>query len=62
MKSPDVYRLEDLLRIVSQNRTLINEKWVSARPLGFSSFLHRFKCAWLVFTGQADALIWPEDQ
>lgn len=62
MKSPDIYRLGDLLRMASQNQTFINEKWVPARPLGFSSFLHRFRCTWLVFIGQADVLIWPEGQ
>jgi hypothetical protein len=34
-------------------------KWVPARPLGFPSFGYRIKAAWLVFTGRADALIWP---
>ena len=36
--------------------------WVPARPLGLPSFPHRIKCAWLVFTGQADALIWDGGQ
>jgi hypothetical protein len=34
-------------------------KWVPARSLGYPSILMRFKCAWLVWTGKADALIWP---
>jgi len=32
--------------------------WCPARPAGYASFLNRFKLAWLVFTGKADALIW----
>lgn len=30
-----------------------------ARPEGFASITYRLRAAWLVFTGQADALIWP---
>mgnify|MGYP001610755592 CR=1 FL=1 len=30
-----------------------------ARPEGFASIGYRLKATWLVFTGQADALIWP---
>lgn len=26
------------------------------------SLQSRFRCAWLVFTGRADAVIWPEDE
>jgi len=36
--------------------------WVPARPMGYASIRNRFKCAWLVFTGKADALIWPGGQ
>lgn len=30
-----------------------------ARPEGFASLPSRVKVAWLVFTGRADALLWP---
>lgn len=40
----------------------INGKWVYARPIGYFSILHRIRLAWMVFTGRADALLWPEDQ
>lgn len=36
--------------------------WVPARPEGFDSLGNRLQCAWKVFTGQADAIIWPEDE
>lgn len=36
--------------------------WVPARPEGYASILVRFRAAWLVFTGRADALVWPEGQ
>lgn len=34
-------------------------RWVPARPIGFQSLRHRIRATWLVWTGQADALIWP---
>lgn len=33
-------------------------KWVCARPLPYYSLRNRLRATWLVFTGQADALIW----
>lgn len=33
--------------------------WAPARPEGFASIWYRLRATWLVFTGQADALIWP---
>lgn len=40
----------------------INGEWVPARPLGYYSLRHRLHAAWRVFTGQYDAVCWPEDQ
>lgn len=34
-------------------------RYVPARPIGWQSWTMRFKAAWLVFTGKADALTWP---
>jgi hypothetical protein len=33
-------------------------RWVPARPIGWQSWAIRWKAAWLVFRGHADALIW----
>lgn len=35
------------------------KNWYPARSEGYPSILQRFRCAWMVFTGRADALIWP---
>lgn len=32
--------------------------WVPARPIGFPTVWERLRATWLVFTGQADALVW----
>lgn len=39
----------------------INGRWVAARPINPFGW-HRFKNAWLVLTGKADAFTWPEGQ
>lgn len=38
--------------------------WGPARSYGFNNLnpLGRFKAAWMVFTGKADALTWPESR
>ena len=38
------------------------ENWVPSRAVGFASPWYRIKAAWLVFTGKADALVWPQGQ
>lgn len=62
-KTPNIIHLKSELReALFDTHANINDKWVPARPLGFSSWKYRLKATWLVFTGQADALIWPEGQ
>jgi hypothetical protein len=34
-------------------------RYVPARPLPFYTLFGRFKAAWMVFKGDADALQWP---
>lgn len=54
-----LWRLEDLVRHCQEVHACINGKYVPSRPLwGFS----RFKAAWLVWRGKADAFTWPEGQ
>lgn len=60
MKSPNVYNLKNLIfttAIKQETMIEIDGKWVPARPLGYPGLKHRFKVAWLVFTGKADAVI-----
>lgn len=38
-----------------------NGDWVPARPKGFYSLSRRLSLAYKVFSGQCDALLWPED-
>jgi hypothetical protein len=62
MKSPNISSLGAVMEGVRSVSTLIDGNYVPARPLGFRSFPFRVKAAWLVFTGRADALIWPAGQ
>jgi len=60
---PSVEKVTDLLikeRALNHAATPIDGMWVPARRLGDPSMVNRFKVAWLVFTGKADALVWPE--
>ena len=42
----------------------INGKWVPSRPINSScrSFIEKFKEAWAVYVGRAEAFTWPEGQ
>jgi len=60
-KTPNMVHLKSLLTPDSCSAEIDGE-WVPARPVGYWSFIHRIKCAWKVFSGQADALIWPGEQ
>jgi len=62
-KASGLYDVNTIINISSEN--LMNdgfEEWVPSRPIGTFGFLSRCKKAWMVFTGKADALIWPKGQ
>lgn len=65
-KSPTLYTLFSLLHERYSVSAQINGKWVPARPLpfyyGLYSVVHRLKLSWMVFTGKADVVTWPEGQ
>lgn len=59
--------LRDVRNIVKNAQTestqLSTGEWAPVRPCAFCpgvSLFVRLKYAWLVFTGKADALVWPE--
>lgn len=58
-KAPTVWILMDLLKHCKETLSHEEEGWVPARPLGLDTIQQRFKAAWLVFSGQADAVKWP---
>lgn len=65
MKYPTIYKLEQVAKLaVEANPSTSNDgkNWVPARPLGYASWRTRLKAAWLVFTGRADAVTWPQGQ
>jgi len=61
MKDPAVIHLSQrwLQSLNEVQAGLPDGRWVPARPEGFSSIWYRIKATWLVWTGRADALIWP---
>lgn len=53
----------DWLDLVLETGTEIKPGyWAPSRPISAPTLRDRFKAAWLVFTGKADALIWPGNQ
>lgn len=56
------YSLRYLLERARDNQREINGFWHPARPNRDAPILYRIKAAWLVLTGRADAVIWPEDE
>jgi hypothetical protein len=61
MRYPDIiYLSPNWVESINEVQAQIEpNKWVPARPLGFQSLRTRIRAAWLVWTGKADALIWP---
>lgn len=61
-----MWTLRDLIDHASSTQTIINEKWVPARPLPGYGLLYglrwRIRAAWAVLCGKADAFTWPEGQ
>lgn len=60
MRDPQIFNAYHLIN-TGQSRPHVSfgEGWRPARGEGFNSLRYRFRCAWLVLTGRADALIWP---
>lgn len=60
MKGITIFKVENL---INYNCTkCINNKNVAARPFGLGGFMFRLKCAYKVFTGKADIVVWEEEQ
>ena len=57
-----IWKLRDLVE--TKNFAEKDGKWVPARPINYKyrSWIEKFKDAWSVFTGKADAFTWPEGQ
>ena len=61
-KAPNIYKLRDIQIDRDWPIKQMGTSWLPARPLGFFSLKYRIKAAILVFTGKADAVIWPGNQ
>jgi len=59
---PNVCYVDYIIAHANDNAVATPEGYIPARPLGFQSFLSRCHCAWMVFTGRADALVWGGGQ
>lgn len=62
-KAPNLLRLADLVHELHHcQMETEGGLWIPGRPLGFYSLWSRLNLAWMVFTGKADALLWPGGQ
>ena len=61
MRYPNIFTVGGLVH-ATKIEVKIDDHWVPLRPEGFRSIWHRFQAAWLVFRGEADAVIWPRGQ
>ena len=59
-----MWSLRGLVDSCESTQTVINDKWVPARPINYKyrSLWQRVKEAWAVFWGKADCFKWPEGQ
>ena len=60
-----MWTLESLFERANDTMIEINGNWMPCRPLpwyGLQGVIRRAKSAWAVFTGRADAFVWPEGQ
>lgn len=64
MKYPTIYKLENLVTLAEGDisSSVDGKVWVPTRPISYPSWRTRLKAAWLVFTGRADAVVWPQGQ
>lgn len=53
-----IWNLADLIRHAATTRAYAGRAWVPSRPLP-APFVVRLRAAWLVLSGQADAVVWP---
>lgn len=59
-QAPYKWTIDSLIAAMKYGpHTEINGQWQPARPYGYFSLRSRLRLAWLVFTGRADALVWP---
>jgi len=56
-----IWTLQNLLASVSTTSVCIDGKWIPARPENWR-FTNRWKAAWMVLRGKADAVVWPGNQ
>jgi hypothetical protein len=64
-KHPKLYRLRNLNKYYDGTYEcsvkLPNGSWAPVRPSGHPSLKERFRLAIMVFKGECDALLWPQD-
>jgi hypothetical protein len=56
------YVSPEFVELVKNHQREVKGRWMPARFYGHrTGLIERWHAAWLVFTGRADAMVWPED-
>ncbi len=58
MKTPGIIYADHIANKNWPTAGLPDGRWVAARPEPFYAIGRRWRAAWLVFTGRADAIVW----
>lgn len=63
-QAPNEWTIAGITKHIKEgSQTLTHQGvWEPARPYGLYSMMYRIKLAWKVFTGEADALLWPDQR
>jgi hypothetical protein len=61
-KDPQMLSINNLSILMATRPKSYTDKPYPVRPQNNKGIRNRFKCAWMVFTGRADATTWPRDQ
>lgn len=59
-----LWKLKDLVESAQTCQTERQGEWMPCRPINYTcdTPLARLKHAWMVFTGKAEAVVWPGGQ
>lgn len=61
-KAPKIWELDGLVETTRALTVEVDGKWIPCRPMSGGGIRNRIKATWLVWTGKADAVIWPSNQ
>lgn len=59
MKGVSIFKVEEIKSWDAETYVGYGQ-WKPARPEGLTNLFFRIKCAWMVFTGKGDVVLWEK--